>query len=691
VKHFVQSMTLIGYVTDVSPQDRMFKLRCRNGDVFDIHTGAETFYQMLRNLDELDRDRVHPPDDAQFSDPAAQNMAKYVQSDRLLAVQGIYQIENDQTRFDARIVHLVHSIAGRYLFEDTHWWRTQISRLADEWLDDLFDDRRNYATEDFAALYRTNLNIYGERFHDDALQECATLSRFIYGLSSAYLLTGNERYLSAARAGVQYQRETFRSTSHDGKYCFWHFGKRKSSRGARLVVASENGDDRNTIPLYEQIYALAGLAQYYRVTQEWEVLEDMRRTVASFQDFYHDAEEFGYSGHGGYFSHLDYATMRPDVEPLGDNKLRKNWNSVGDHIPAYLVNLLIALDTNQIGRRDAQDIETFALTCEEILMETSRLIIEKFPDENPDVPFVNERFHADWTPDHDWKWQKNRAIVGHNFKIAWNLTRVAHYFESRAAKLPPSPYAAQWREHAEKCMTMAIRLGDDMERVGIDPLCSGCFDAVERNPGNAMPIEFTWGATKDFWQQEQAILAYLILHGAVPNGNENQERKLKYLGLARELMTFWNLFFLDHDNRGYFFRVSNDGHPVIEGDHANKSGHSTCAYHVFEMNYLADIYIRCYLQQGLDVQQSIQREDGRTDKKNVAVDRNFCLFFKPDCDSGQTSINVLPDFMPHGKLQIAGIKINGVSRQNFSCEKFDIPLDEEERGTQIVIEYHPVF
>jgi hypothetical protein len=87
---------------------------------------------------------------------------------------------------------------------------------------------------------------------------------------------------------VRYQRETFRSLSHDGRYCFWQFGKRKRDRGATLFLPSENPDDRGTIPLYEQIYALAGLCQYHRITQEWEVLEDIHRTLRAFQDFYRD-------------------------------------------------------------------------------------------------------------------------------------------------------------------------------------------------------------------------------------------------------------------------------------------------------------------------------------------------------------------------------------------------------------------
>jgi len=51
----------------------------------------------------------------------------------------------------------------------------------------------------------------------------------------------------------------------------------------------------------------------------------------------------------------------------------------------------------------------------------------EIPDPDPKVPFVNERFHADWTPDQSGAGSRT-AVVGHNLKIAWNLTRVAHYY-----------------------------------------------------------------------------------------------------------------------------------------------------------------------------------------------------------------------------------------------------------------------
>jgi hypothetical protein len=197
------------------------------------------------------------------------------------------------------------------------------------------------------------------------------------------------------------------------------------------------------VALYEQIYALAGLCQYHRITQEWEVLEDIHRTLRAFQDFYRDDPRYGYTGTGGYFSHIDYATLRPDVESLGQNRLRKNWNSIGDHIPAYLVNLILALDPLPRGGEDHEAAEDLLKTCHAILAETSKLILTHFPD--PSSKFVNERFHADWSVDHGWGWQQNRAIVGHNLKIAVALQRArfeaAHARGDLAALAEPAAFA----------------------------------------------------------------------------------------------------------------------------------------------------------------------------------------------------------------------------------------------------------
>ena len=644
--NYTQTMTVLGTAVDVDPSGSTpsFKVRTRGGDVVKATVSEATFFSALQNLDRLDRDRIPDPVRTDV-DGLAQKLVKYVVPGRLVAAEGIYQVRDGREWFDVKTLHVLYSHTGQLLFEHTHWWITQIAAMGDKWLNDLFHDRRTYQVDDFVSLYQTNLNILGLP-KDDNIQEMATLSRLIYGLSSAFLMSGDLRFYMAAKAGVEFQRDAFRSLSADGRYCFWAFGRRRGKYGTKLIIPSENPDDLGTIPCYEQIYALAGLAQFYRITADWEVLHDIRRTVQSFEDFFRDKGPAG-----GYFSHIDYATFSPHSPNLGNNRSRKNWNSIGDHLPAYLINLVLALDPLPVGRE--QELAGFRDLCLDIISRTSNLIVDKFPDRNPNIPYVNERFDAEWNPDHSWGWQQNRAVVGHNLKIAWNLTRVAQHYRAKGDT-----------KQAEKMMGMADRLGKSMAEVGIDQFRSGCYDAVEREPRDGRPIEFAWGNTKDFWQQEQGILAYLILNGYNPNPD--------FLQLAREMESFWNLFFLDRDQASIFFRVTEDGLPYIAGNYSDKGGHAVAGYHSFELNYLAHTYNRAFSY----------RKDRRED--NV-----FCMHFKPHVNSGQRSINVLPDFFAPGEIEVVGVVVNGRRRQNVAPDKYQIPLDPSELGSDVTVELCP--
>jgi mannose/cellobiose epimerase-like protein (N-acyl-D-glucosamine 2-epimerase family) len=681
---FHASLTVAGTVESVDHDAFCFVVRALSGDAFTTMVGPTTEYRVLTNLDQLSRDRVPPPSGVpDGTDEVLYKLHKFIVTGRPVAVSGILQQNGGVERFEARAVYLMHSDPGLYLFEETHWWLTQVIQMADRILDHLFDARRSYTIDDFAKFYRTNLNILGQPTND-SVQECAVLSRLIYDLSSAYLMTGAERYLLAAHAAVNYLRAAFRSLSHDGRYCFWAYGRSRSGEGEKgetLIIASRGPDDAGSIPLYEQIYALAGLAQYYRVTLDWEVLEDIRRTIDTFQDFYWDRRaddprparvphDPPFAETGGYYSHLDPATMRPDTAALGENASRKNWNSIGDHIPAYLVNMILALDPLPLGAAGHGARELLE-QCDGILEEVSSLIIERFPDPDERVAFVNERFHADWTPDHTYRWQRNRAVVGHNLKIAWNLTRCAFRFQTRAQQLRDAgdPSAGDYQERARRCEELATRLGDDMAQLGIDRLRGGVFDAVEREPENGMPVQFAWEPTKDFWQQEQGILAYLILHGAVAGTD--------YLQLARSCSAFWNVFFLDRERQGYFFRTTENGLPVLEGQYGMKSSHAI-GYHAFELSYLAHLYTRVFVAAG------------------GGSDNSFCLYFKICSLKQQDTINVLPDFMPPGRVRVTRVRANGIDvtddldRANlalFQVETAKMTPDPVNGTVELVVEF----
>lgn len=658
---YTYSTSLMGTVVEVQELHNIFYIQCCGGCQVKVCVGQETQFRHLRNSDKLDRDRDPNPAGYNASNPSTSDkIRKYIKKDRLVSIYGIYIRDEGREHFDARIINLAQVFNDKYkeenfLFEDGHWWLTQIACLADNWLDNLFGSTNVY---DFTK-YRTNLGISGMPVENESIQECATLSRLIYGLSSAYLLTGSERFLQAAKNGVTYQREWFRSLSHDGKYCFWAFGKQDRN----MIMASQNSDDKDTIPLYEQIYCLAGLAQYYRITSDWEVLNDIKTTINTFDKFYFDTEQ------DGYFSHLDYATLTWNSDSLGDNKEKKNWNSVGDHLPAYLINLILALDPLPKGLETIENSE-FLKTCKRMLDNTSKLIAEKFPDkENPDIPYVNERFLRDWSPDHNWKWQQNRAICGHNLKIAWNLTRVVNYYDYQKIiienQLKTDKKNRELHEILEnlndrikELKDFANKLALSMSEVAIDQARGGVFDAVERKPEGSF-IDFTWGNTKDFWQQEQGILAYLILFG--------YESNEEYLKLARETMFFWNLYFLDMNQGGIYFRTTDDGLPYMLDSYANKGGHALAGYHSLELSYLAHVYIRTYVRK-----------------------EPFCLFFKLNQDAGAKSINVLPDFIKVNSVEVKRVTVNGVDRTTVDPDNFQIELNESEIGSEVIVEFQPI-
>ena len=100
-------------------------------------------------------------------------------------------------------------------------------------------------------------------------------------------------------------------------------------------------------------------------------------TIDLFDRFYLDRDK------GGYFSHIDPVTLDPRAESLGPNRATKNWNSVGDHAPAYLINLYLATGEERYA---------------DFLEYTFDTIAKHFPDYD-DSPFVQEKFYEDWSHD----------------------------------------------------------------------------------------------------------------------------------------------------------------------------------------------------------------------------------------------------------------------------------------------------
>ncbi|WP_030947661.1 AGE family epimerase/isomerase [Streptomyces sp. NRRL S-646] len=601
------SDTLAGYVTYHSPTQHRFGLRTSDGREFTVHLARNVVSRIVRNLGDPYQDTTSRTRDM-------------LGTGRFLFAYGIFYEWEGGARFEAKEITFPEESRGHYVFEHPNWWVQQAAAIADFYLRGQFPDGkfdwRNY---------RTHLTLDGahlpEHAGENVRQETDTISRLVYGLSTAYLLTGEDRFLDAAESGTEYLRQYMRVDDKQDGIVYWYHGMDITPTGRRKVYASEFGDDFDAIPMYEQIYALAGPTQTYRVTGDPRILEDIDRTVALFQRYFRDEER------GGFFSHIDPINLSPCDDALGRNRSRKNWNSVGDHAPAYLINAYLAT-----GRED------FA----ELLEETADTIVARFPDE-PDSPFVQERFHEDWSPDRTWGWQQDRAVVGHNLKIAWNLTRIRALHDKQ--------------EYAET----ARRIGEIMPPVGSDQQRGGWYDVVERRADADSGIHrMVWHDRKAWWQQEQAILAYLILAGTADDPES--------LRLAREAASFYNAFFLDHQDGGVYFNVLADGIPYLVGTERLKGSHAMAGYHSLELCYLAAAYTGLLISH-----------------------EPLTLYFRPrPGDLPERELRVAPDLLPPGTVELTRVWVDGREHHHFDAKELTVKLPESDGPVRVRVELEPV-
>ncbi len=588
--NFTFSDLIGGYVTGI-PQDGVFSMKTSDDREYDIKISDNCYGEVIRNLGESYID--------------AGDLLTQLQPGRMVFAYGVFYPEGGRMTIEAKHMVFPGRSVDHFVFEEPQWWIDQISQLGD------FYYKHQFEGELIDYLkYRTDLTLEGQKT-GSVRQEADTISRLVYGFASAYMLNGDERFLHAAEKGTGYLRKMFRRHDRGAEISYWNHAVDIHPDGtAEVILPSQFGDDFGAIPAYEQIYAIAGPTQTYRLTADPAILEDIQKTVNLFDRCYRDP------GPGGYFSHIDPDSFDPRAVSLGQNQSRKNWNSIGDHAPAYLINAVLATQNEQWSR---------------MLVECADWVVQYFQDYG-NSPFVNERFFEDWTPDHEWGWQKNRAVVGHNLKIAWNLTRLyCHY-------------------HTEDYNNFAHRIVEEMPKSGMDKQRMGWYDVVNRTLAQGEEFHrFAWHDRKAWWQQEQGILAYLIMAGVHHNKT--------YLRLARESNAFYNAWFPDLFSGGVYFNVLANGHPYALGTERGKGSHSMSGYHSFELAYLAAVYT------------------------NLLITRNpLTLYFKPlPSTLPQGRLNVAPDMLPRDAVELVSVEVNGRPYQDFDRHHMVVNLSGHER------------
>lgn len=109
------------------------------------------------------------------------------------------------------------------------------------------------------------------------------ISRQIYGFTSAYLLSGDEKYLKTAREGVDFLLKH----AWDNQYGGWFD-----------MLDSAGNPTQTTKSVPNQIYTNVGLAQYYFATKDEDVLKYIKESIRIHKKYSFDKDK------GGYFQTL---------------------------------------------------------------------------------------------------------------------------------------------------------------------------------------------------------------------------------------------------------------------------------------------------------------------------------------------------------------------------------------------------
>ena len=602
--NFPFSDTIAGYVTGYDKETDKFGLKTSDGREYEVKFGKSTYGWIMNNLDQP----------RQWCDGG--QMRSMLTPGRFLYVYGIFYPEGGGFSFESQFLTFVGRKEVEWAFEKQDWWIQQIESIAKFFLRAQFGEDKPIDYNN----YRTNIKLSGDKPKDNYRQETDTISRMIYGMASTYMMTGFEPALEAAEKGTQYLREHMRFYDADERIVYWYHGVDVHGKREDKVFASEFGDDFDAIPCYEQIYALAGPIQTYRISGDPQILKDAEMTVDLFDRFYLDRDK------GGYYSHLDPITLDAQSDALGPNKGKKNWNSVGDHAPAYLINLYLATGEKRYA---------------DFLEYTFDTIAKYFPNYN-ESPFVQEKFFTDWSYDRTHMWQQNRGVVGHNLKIAWNIMRMN--------SLKPK---ANYVEFARK-------IAAAMPTVGMDKQRTGWYDVMERmKSGQEEWNRFAFHDRKAWWQQEQGILAYQILAGILGDAD--------YLKLARESQAQYNAFHLDNDDGSVYFNVLANGIPYLMGTERFKGSHSMSFYHSGELCYLSAVYNNLLIfQQPMD------------------------FYFKPLPNGFKRNIlRVSPDILPPGSIKIESVTIDGEPYPNFEADNLTVKLPEAKERLKVKVRIAP--
>lgn len=296
----------------------------------------------------------------------------------------------------------------------------------------------------------TNIDKYGNVLTQwGTNKNMLTQSRNAYGMTRAYMLTGDTTYLGFARRALNWMYDH----AWDETYGGW------------FQELNINGNPINPTAnktAFYQHYALLGIAAYFEATGDTTAWNWLMRGYQHLESYYWDDRP----DYLGYFDKTNYTNQ---------TAWDKSFNATVDAITTHLLYLYLMTEE-----------EIYKDRLLEIAEEIKSHLVESMPQQA--IGFV-EMYDSDW----NWNNNETMTIMGHVLKSGWCLARINQLF-------PDTSY-----------MNAAEYLIDDVWQNGYDHDYGGPYKDYNRITGE-MLLWGLQDSAKAWWQMEQAIVAGLQMY-----------------------------------------------------------------------------------------------------------------------------------------------------------------------------------
>lgn len=371
--------------------------------------------------------------------------------------------------------------------------RAELARITDFWLANTLDERRGGFIGQMDSVGRIDAG---------AGKGSILNARILWTFSAAYRHTGEAARLAAATRAFEYLLAHFIDNEYGGIY--W------------LVDA-----DGQPLNPRKQIYALAfaiyGLSEYYRATQNPQALAASQALFAWIETHSYDPQ------HGGYFEAFG-RTGEPLADPRLSDKDRPAPKTMNTHLhvlEAY-ANLYRCWPDARLAQRLRGLLETFLTHILDAEAGHLRLF-----------------FAADWTPVADL------VSYGHDIEAAWLLREAAQV-------LGDAPLLAQVEAAGQRLAVTA---------------------AAALLPDGSLPHELDRATNhldrhREWWVSAEAMVGFFDAYELTGDA--------AHLHRSHQAWRFAQRHLLDHAHGEWRWGVHDDYHPMQDQD---KVGFWKCPYH----------------------------------------------------------------------------------------------------------------